>query len=79
MKKRTAYLAGLAVVVAGGTLAGTSYLWRAYRRTRPVRFEFRGTTYIRHPNGRFTGPGRTPVLSPQLEDVTAFWESSIGK
>lgn len=79
MKKRTAYLAGLAVVVAGGALAGTSYLWQAYRRARPVRFEFQGTTYVRHPDGRFTGPGGAPVLNPQLEEVTAFWESSVGK
>lgn len=75
MNKRTAYFAGLAAVVAGRALAGSFYLWRAFRRTRPTRFEFRGARYIRHPNGRFTGPGGAPVISPQLEDVTAYWKS----
>jgi hypothetical protein len=76
MNKRTAYLAGLAAVVAGGTLAGTAYLWRAYRRTRPERFEFQGATYVRHPDGRFTGPGGAPVINPQLDAVRAYWNSN---
>jgi hypothetical protein len=75
VNKRTAYLAGLAAVVAGGALAGSAYMWRAYRRTRPVRFEFNGTTYVRLPDGRFTGAGGAPVLSPELEEVRAYWES----
>ena len=79
MKKRTAYLAGLAAVVAGGTLAGSAYLWRAYRRTRPVRFEFNGSSYIRHPDGRFTYPGGVAVPSEKLEEVTAYWESTASR
>lgn len=75
MKKRTAYLAGLAAVVAGGALAGTAYLWRAYRRTRPVRFELDGSSYIRHPDGHFTYPGGVAVSSAKLEEVRAYWES----
>jgi hypothetical protein len=79
VKKRTAYLAGLAAVVAGGTLAGSAYLWRAYRRTRPVRFEFNGSSYVRHPDGRFTYPGGVAVPSEKLEEVTAYWESTASR
>jgi hypothetical protein len=79
MNKRAAYLAGLAAVVAGGTLASTAYLWRAYRRTRAERFEFQGTTYVRYPDGRFTGSGGAPVISPQLEQVRAHWESMVSR
>lgn len=75
MTKRTAYLAGLAALVAGGALAGSAYMWRAYRRTRADRFEFDGASYVRHPDGRFTGPGGAPVISPQLEKVTAYWNA----
>ena len=75
MKKRTAYLAGLAAVVAGGALAGSAYLWRAYRRTRPIRFEFNGSSYIRNPDGQFTYPGGVAVPSEKLAEVSAYWES----
>ena len=75
MTKRTAYLAGLAAIVAGGALAGSAYLCRAYRRTRTTRFFFQGARYMRHPDGIFTGPDGAPVTGQRLEDVRAHWES----
>ena len=79
MKKHTAYLAGLAAVVAGGTLAGSAYLWRAYRRTRPIRFELDGSSYVRHSDGRFTYPGGVAVPSEKLEEIRAYWESTASR
>jgi len=78
MNRRTAWFAGLAAVVAGGALAGTAYLWRAWRRARAISFEFEGETFVHHPDGRFTGPGGAPVVSPRLEAVRAHWKS-LGK
>ncbi len=63
------FLLGLAAV-AGGALALGKYL-----RSRPVRFDYDGATYVRHPDGSFTGPEGAPVISPQLEAVRAHWES----
>lgn len=75
MTKRVAYFAGLAAAVAGGALAGTAYVWRAYRRTRAVGFEFQGAHYVRHPDGRFTTSAGLPVHGPQLEQVAAHFRS----
>lgn len=58
----------LAAVAAAG-----AWLFNKYRAGRPRTFAFEGATYVRHPDGRFTGAGGAPVISPQLEKVEAHW------
>jgi len=60
---------GLAAVVVGGAWAA-----RKYMMSRAVTFYFEGQPYVHHPDGSFTGPQGAPVISPQLERVTAHWE-----
>jgi hypothetical protein len=79
MNKRIAYFAGLAAVVAGGALAGTAYLWRTWRRARPISFEFEGETFMRHSDGRFTRPDGAPVAGPHFQAVQTHWESLRGR
>ena len=61
---------GLVAVVGGTVLAGR------YFGNRPRRFRYEGETYVRHPDGTFTGSGGAPVLSPQLERVKEHWDDS---
>jgi hypothetical protein len=60
--------AAAAAVAAAGT-----WLLGKYRAGRPRTFTFEGETYVRHPDGGFTGAGGAPVISPQLEKVEAHW------
>ncbi len=58
----------LAAVAAAG-----AWLLGKYLAGRPRTFTFDGATYVRHADGRFTGAGGAPVISPQLEKVEAHW------
>jgi hypothetical protein len=60
---------GLAAAVIGGAWAV-----RKYVMSRPVTFYFEGQPYLHHPDGSFTGPQGAPVISPQLERVSAHWQ-----
>lgn len=59
--------AAAAVAAAGAWLLGK------YLAGRPRTFIYDGATYVRHADGRFTGAGGAPVISPQLEKVEAHW------
>jgi hypothetical protein len=53
--------------------AAAAWLFQRYRAARANTFTYDGATYVRHPDGRFTGAGGAPVISPQLEKVQAHW------
>jgi hypothetical protein len=62
------YLIGLVVIVSGAMLL------RKYRYSRLIKFSFEGERYIKQPDGSFTYRDGRPVLSPEAERVSAYWD-----
>lgn len=60
-------------LAATAAAAAAAWLLSKYLAGRPRAFTYEGATYVRHADGRFTGAGGAPVISPQLEKVEAHW------